>query len=49
MGVDQIDTILMILCVSTMMNEKEKAIITSLLMQGFNDCAEEAKTTVTGG
>lgn len=39
----------MILCVSTMMKENEKEVVNALLMQGFNDCAEEAKTTVTGG
>lgn len=49
MGITRVDTILMILGVSTRMNDIEKEVTTKLLMQGFADTAEEAKTSVTGG
>ena len=49
MGITHVDTILMILGVSTKMTEEEKEITTKLLMQGFSETAAEAKTSVTGG
>ena len=49
MGVTKIDTMLMVLGVCTNMTEKEKEISTSLMLEGFNDCAAEASTAVTGG
>ncbi|CAD8071259.1 unnamed protein product [Paramecium primaurelia] len=49
MGVTQVDTMLMVLGVCTKMTEEEKQISTSLMLEGFNDCAKEAKTSVTGG
>jgi len=49
MGVTRVDTVLMILGVSTKMTEQEKEVSTKLLMQGFSDTAKEANTNVTGG
>jgi len=49
MGVPDCDTMLMILSVSTAMTAVERDVSTTLMMQGFNDCAEEAGTSVTGG
>ena len=49
MGITKIDTILMILSVSTMMNEKDKHRVTTEMIRGFHDKAIEAKTTITGG
>ncbi|CAD8126610.1 unnamed protein product [Paramecium sonneborni] len=49
MGVTQVDTMLMVLGVCTKMTEEEKQISTSLMLKGFNDCAKEANTSVTGG
>lgn len=31
------------------MTEKEREVTTSLMIEGFNDCATDAGTTVTGG
>ena len=31
------------------MKEKEREIVTRAMMRGFNDCATEAKTIITGG
>jgi len=31
------------------MNEKEREIVTRETIRGFNDCATEAETKVTGG
>jgi len=31
------------------MQELEREIVTKEMMRGFNDCAEEAKTVITGG
>lgn len=31
------------------MNVKEQEVTTSLMIEGFNDCATDAGTTVTGG
>ena len=40
MGVEDIDCMLMVLGVSLKMNEKQREVITSLMMQGFDDCAK---------
>jgi len=49
MGITKIDTILMILSVSTQMNEEDKFRVTSEMIRGFRDKALEAKTSITGG
>lgn len=49
MGVTEVDTMLMILGVSLDMNDKERDVVTTLLIQGFNDLAKIAGTNVTGG
>jgi len=49
MGITRVDHILMILGVSLMMNEEQREIVTREMMRGFNDCATEAGTLVTGG
>lgn len=49
MGIDRIDHILMVLGISLKMNENERQIVTQLMIKGFNDCATEAETMVTGG
>lgn len=49
MGVSECDTMLMILAVSMQMQPRERDVATTLMMKGFNDCAEEAGTSVTGG
>ena len=49
MGIDRIDNILMILGISLQMSDSEREIVTREIMRGFNDCAEEAGSMVTGG
>ena len=49
MGITRIDTILMVLGVSSKMTEEQQEIVTSQMIKGFDDCAKEAKTCVTGG
>lgn len=49
MGVVEVDTMLMILGVSLDMSSDERDIVTTAMIKGFNDCAEEAGTNVTGG
>jgi selenide,water dikinase len=49
MGVPRVDHMLMILGVSLEMDEKSREIITKEMMRGFNDCATEAETIITGG
>lgn len=49
MGVPRVDHMLMLLSVSLQMNESEREIITREMMRGFNDCATEAGTKITGG
>lgn len=39
----------MVLGISLKMNEKEREVVTGLMIQGFDDCAKEAGTQVTGG
>jgi thiamine monophosphate kinase len=40
---------LMLLSVSLAMDENEREVITREMMRGFNDCATEAGTKITGG
>jgi selenide,water dikinase len=49
MGIDRVDHMLMILGVSLNMLEKEREIVTREMIRGFNDCASEAGTLITGG
>lgn len=49
MGVVDCDNILMILAASTQMSKDEQEVTTRLMIQGFNDAAKEANTSVTGG
>lgn len=49
MGVTEISTVLMVLGVCLEMSEEERAVSTSLMIEGFRDCAKEAGTLVTGG
>ena len=48
-GVREVDTMLMILGVSTKMTGLERDVVTTELIRGFNDLAKEAGTNVTGG
>lgn len=49
MGITRVDHMLMVLGVSLEMNKKEREIITREMIRGFNDCATEAGTKITGG
>ena len=49
MGIDRIDHMLMVLAISLNMSEPHREIVTKHLIQGFNDCANEANAPVTGG
>lgn len=49
MGITNFQEVLMILGVSTDMNELEKDVSTTLMIQGFTDAAQQAKTQVGGG
>ncbi len=49
MGIDRVDHMLMILGVSLKMAEEAREIVTREMIRGFNDCASEAKTIITGG
>lgn len=49
MGVADIDTVLMILASSLDMTASERDIVTTRIIQGFNDTCAEAGTNVTGG
>jgi len=49
MGVVDCDNMLMLLGVSTDMTQREKDVVTTLIIQGFHDLAKEAGTTTTGG
>lgn len=49
MGVSDCDNMLMLLGVSTDMTAKEREVVTTLMIQGFNDLAKEAGTSVNGG
>jgi selenide,water dikinase len=39
----------MVLAVCLDMTEDERSVATSLMIEGFRDCAKEAGTSVTGG
>ena len=49
MGFERIDTVLMILCVSTSLSKEDKKTVVSEMIRGFNDKAKEANTKITGG
>jgi selenide,water dikinase len=49
MGITDIKEVLMILGVSTDMSELEKDVATTMMIQGFTDAAQQAKTQVGGG
>lgn len=49
MGIGRVDHMLMILAISRMMNDEERKIVTREMIRGFDDCAKEAGTLVTGG
>ena len=49
MGIDRVDNILMVLGISLQMTDSERQIVTREMIKGFNDCASEAGTQVTGG
>lgn len=49
MGVTEIDNMLMLLSISTKMSENERDQIMPRMIKGFEDCANEAGTTVNGG
>lgn len=49
MGVSDCDNMLMLLGVSTDMTAKEREVVTTLMIKGFNDLAKEAGTSVNGG
>lgn len=49
MGITDIKEVLMILGVSTNMNEIEKDVSTTLMIQGFTEAAQQAQAQVGGG
>lgn len=49
MGVTDVDTMLMILGVCREMSDKERDVVTTQMIRGFNDLARLAQTNVTGG
>lgn len=49
MGISRVDHMLMILGISLQMQENDREVITREMMRGFNDCAVEAGTAITGG
>lgn len=49
MGVTEVDTMLMMLGVCREMSEKERDVVTTQMIRGFNDLARQANTNVTGG
>lgn len=49
MGVPHVDHMLMVLGVSLEMPEIAREIVTREMIKGFNDCAAEADTKITGG
>jgi selenide, water dikinase len=49
MGVPRVDHMLMVLGVSLEMPEVAREIITREMIRGFNDCATDAGTKITGG
>ncbi|CAB0008947.1 unnamed protein product [Nesidiocoris tenuis] len=49
LGVTDCDNMLMLLAVSTKMTERERDVVTPMIMRGFKDSAMEAGTMVSGG
>lgn len=49
MGVSECDNMLMLLGISTDLTNKERHIVTPLVIKGFSDLAREAGTSVNGG
>jgi selenide,water dikinase len=49
MGVPRVDHMLMILGVSLEMDGKAREVVTREMMRGFDDCAKDADTKITGG
>lgn len=49
MGISRVDHMLMVLGVSLQMKPNEREVITREMIRGFNDCATEAGTKITGG
>lgn len=49
MGIQDIDTVLMLLAVSSDMNAVERDIVTREMIKGFHDLCKEAGSSVTGG
>lgn len=49
MGCSEVATVLMMLGVAIPMSANERDVVTTLLIKGFSDAAEEAGTSVTGG
>lgn len=49
MGIDRIDHMLMVLAISLKMSGPEREIVTKKMIAGFNDCATEAGSKITGG
>eukprot|EP00742_Colponemidia_sp_Colp-10_P003224 GILJ01003433.1.p1 GENE.GILJ01003433.1~~GILJ01003433.1.p1 ORF type:complete len:291 (-),score=29.11 GILJ01003433.1:421-1293(-) len=49
MGVHEVDTMLMLLGVAIKMTAPQREAVTREIIRGFNDCASEAGTSVTGG
>ncbi|GMF55849.1 unnamed protein product [Phytophthora fragariaefolia] len=49
MGVTEVDTMLMILGVCRDMSDKQRDVVTTQMIRGFNDLARRAHTNVTGG
>ena len=49
MGINRVDNVLMVLGISLQMTEEEREIVTREMIKGFNDCALEADSMVTGG
>jgi len=49
MGVVDCDNMLMILATSNQMTQKQKDVVTTLMIQGFQETAREAETSITGG
>lgn len=49
LGVTEVDNMLMLLSISTKMTEKERDAVMPRMIQGFQDLAREAGTTVNGG
>lgn len=49
MGISRVDHMLMILGISLAMREEHRQIVTREMIRGFDDCAKEAGTQITGG